>query len=167
MRLKCVVVDDERLACEGFVNLCSNIDNLEVERAFCDPLDALEFLTQHPVDLVFLDIQMPGIDGLELGRRLQELAQPPQIIYLTSYIEYAYDAFQVDAVSYLLKPCQALEIQRVVNKVMKQSAIKPSSRHRLYIRTFGSFDGYLSIRRVLSERLCRAFCSPISLSSGM
>jgi two-component SAPR family response regulator len=140
--MTCIIVDDEILACEGFMNLCSGINELEVVAGFCDPAEALQYIKENRTDIVFLDISMPGMNGLELGKEIQKIVNPPQIVYITSYTEYAFEAFKVDALSYLLKPYDEQEIRHTLEKFNKRNDYLKTCK--IYIRTFGNFDVFIN-----------------------
>jgi DNA-binding LytR/AlgR family response regulator len=96
-----MIVDDEPLARKGLQEYCADVDFLEVV-AVCDsPVKAVALLQQQPVHLLFLDIQMPRISGLDL---LRSLPQPPLVIFTTAYPEYALQGFELNVIDYLLKP---------------------------------------------------------------
>jgi len=97
-----VVVDDEPLARRGLIHLLDNEPNISVVADFGQPARALEYITAHQPDVVFLDIQMPGMSGLQLA---QQLATPqPSLVFVTAFDDYAVRAFEHYAVDYLLKP---------------------------------------------------------------
>jgi two-component system response regulator LytT len=104
MPLRALVVDDERPALEELRYSLREADpTVEVETA-ATALDALRLLKQHRFDAVFVDIQMPGLSGLELVDLVHEFDEPPAVIFVTAYEEYALRAFELRAVDYLLKP---------------------------------------------------------------
>lgn len=101
MNLRCMIIDDEPLARKGLQEYCADVDFLEVV-AVCDsPVKAVDLLQTMQVHLLFLDIQMPRISGLDLVR---SLPQPPLVIFTTAYAEYAIQGFELDVIDYLLKP---------------------------------------------------------------
>jgi DNA-binding LytR/AlgR family response regulator len=99
--IQCVVIDDEQPARELIALHLSNLHGFELLAAFDNALDGFNFLQQHVVDLVFLDIQMPRVSGLQLIRSLKVC---PRIILTTAYREYAVEAFELDVMDYLIKP---------------------------------------------------------------
>jgi len=116
MTLKCLLVDDEPLAIEVLEKHIETVDQLEVVGTCNNAFKAMEFLQTHHVDLMFLDIHMPKLTGTSLVKTLQH---PPKIIFTTAYKEFAIDAFELDAVDYLLKPISLERFLRAVNKVTK------------------------------------------------
>ncbi|MEM9836064.1 MAG: response regulator, partial [Bacteroidota bacterium] len=101
MMLKTLIVDDEPLARTGISDYVQRIDFLEEVGQARDGMEALEQLTTLDVDLVFLDVQMPGLNGVDLVRSLQ---RPPAIIFTTAHPGFALEGFELDAIDYLLKP---------------------------------------------------------------
>jgi DNA-binding LytR/AlgR family response regulator len=99
--MTCIAIDDEPLALELLEDNIGKVPYLELKGSFSDPLKAVSFLQQQPVDLVFLDIQMPGITGLQL---IQSLRNKPMFILITAYERYALEGFNLDVVDYLVKP---------------------------------------------------------------
>lgn len=99
--MSCVIVDDEPLAREGLSNYVREVDFLELKATCENPLELLDLLDQSPVDLIFLDIQMPKMNGLDFLKITQKM---PMVIITTAYPSYALEGFQLDALDYLLKP---------------------------------------------------------------
>lgn len=101
LQLKCLVVDDESIAREGIIEYIAKLDFLSVAGVCSSALEAAEYLKKHEIDLMFLDIQMPHLSGLEF---LESLQNPPLTIFTTAYSDYALDGFRLQVVDYLLKP---------------------------------------------------------------
>jgi two-component system, LytTR family, response regulator len=112
--INCIAVDDEPLALELMESYISQIPGLELLETFSDAISAWGFLQKNPVDLVFLDIQMPDITGIQLAKSLNH--RQPMIIFTTAYSKYAVDGFNVDAIDYLLKPFDFNRFLESVNK---------------------------------------------------
>lgn len=125
--LRCLVVDDESLAREGIVEYINKLDFLSVAGVCSSALEAAEYLKKHEIDLMFLDIQMPHLSGLDF---LESLQNPPLTIFTTAYSEYALDGFRLQVVDYLLKPIsfkrffqatmKALELAKLRNQTEEQ-----------------------------------------------
>jgi DNA-binding LytR/AlgR family response regulator len=113
MRIRCVIVDDEPLALDALSALIGKIPELEIIARCQDAVDALQVLHRENIDLIFLDIQMPELTGLEM---LRSLSNPPRVIFTTAYREYAAEAFDLDVVDYLLKPISLERLLRAVNR---------------------------------------------------
>lgn len=115
--INCIALDDEPLALEVVKKYISKSPDLHLEAAFADAIEALDYLKKNPSDLLFLDIQMPGLNGIELYKKL---LQKPMVIFTTAYIEYAVEGFELDAIDYLLKPFDYDRFQRAVKKAISR-----------------------------------------------
>ena len=116
MKLSCYIVDDEPLAIEVLQSHIERMDNLQIKGTFQNPLKAFQALHYEPVDLLFLDIQMPTLTGIEL---LKSLANAPMVIFTTAHREYALAGFELDVVDYLLKPISFERLLQAIGKVYK------------------------------------------------
>ncbi|PYF77306.1 LytTR family two component transcriptional regulator [Pedobacter nutrimenti] len=112
-KMKCIVVDDEPLAREGMHRLIAKEKGLELLSSFNNALDAISYLHQTEVDLVFLDIRMPGTSGLEFAG---SISGKTLVIFTTAYEQYAIKSYDLDAVDYLLKPIQQERFEKAVQK---------------------------------------------------
>lgn len=121
MMIKAIALDDEFLALSIISNYADNIDFLSLEKTFTSQKEALKHLHKFPVDLIFLDIEMPNTTGLDFCKNL-----PPncQVIFTTAYAEYAVEAFAVNAVDYLLKPFSFERFLAAVQKVKQEPQAK-------------------------------------------
>lgn len=119
--ITCIAVDDEPLALELMETYISQVPGLELKEIFTDAISAWGFLQKNPVDLVFLDIQMPDITGTQLARSLNK--RQPMIIFTTAYGKYAVEGFNLDAVDYLLKPFDFNRFLEAVNKAKEYKAM--------------------------------------------
>ncbi len=115
MKIKCLVIDDERLAREYLKNYISKIPELELLGDFNSPLKATELIKKGVVDLIFIDIQMPDITGVDFVR---SLSNKPEVIFTTAYQEFALEGFNLSAIDYLLKPFSFERFFQAVNKVI-------------------------------------------------
>ena len=125
---KCLIVDDEPPALKIIKSYIDLVENLSVVASCSNALQAMEILKKEKVDLLFLDIQMPKLSGISF---IKTLVHPPKIIFTTAYKEYAVDAFDLDAVDYLLKP---ISLVTNSNNVAEQTAA-PSKQGFLYFRS--------------------------------
>jgi two-component system, LytTR family, response regulator LytT len=114
--MRTLAIDDEPLALQLVEGYIKKTPFLEFLGTFDNPLDALEFITDEPVDLIFLDIQMPDLKGTEFARLLNN---GPKIIFTTAYEKYAIEGFKLDAVDYLLKPFSYEEFLKAAQKARK------------------------------------------------
>ncbi len=112
---KCLLVDDEPPAIKVLEKYIENVEQLEVAGTCTNAFQAMDFLQKHTTDLIFLDINMPKLSGIGFIKTLQH---PPKVIFTTAYKEHAADAFELDAVDYLLKPISFERFLRAVNKVI-------------------------------------------------
>ncbi|ACX52850.1 two component transcriptional regulator, LytTR family [Ammonifex degensii KC4] len=119
MKLRALIVDDEYPARQELRYALSRIDNVEVVGEATNAQEALMLIKALDYSVLFLDIAMPGMNGLELGSVIQELPRPPYIIYVTAYDEYAVKAFDVNAVDYILKPIDEKRLRKAIAKVMR------------------------------------------------
>ena len=101
--MKCIIVDDEPSPRKGIRSIIARGPELELMEMFNNASSAATYLTSHPVDIVFLDVQMPGITGIEFARNI---SKDTLIIFTTAFTEYALDSYEVDAVDYLVKPIE-------------------------------------------------------------
>jgi two-component system LytT family response regulator len=121
--LRAYLVDDEPLAIERLTRLLAGCDGLSIAGSASDPAEALRYLNSQPADVLFLDIQMPGMNGFEL---LSRLVEQPFVIFTTAFDEYALRAFQVNSIDYLLKPVEAEQLERALKKLDRlRPAAKP------------------------------------------
>lgn len=114
--LTCVIADDEPLPVELLSAYAERVPELKVLATFNDPIEAQKFLSENQVDLVFLDIEMPHLNGLEL---LKSLPQKPMAIFTTAYAEFAVDGFELNAIDFLLKPFDFERFKKSVEKAIE------------------------------------------------
>jgi DNA-binding LytR/AlgR family response regulator len=134
MPLKCIAIDDEPPALHVIREYAGKFPALHLLHTFDDAITAAEYLRQHPVDLLFIDINMPDITGLDLVR---SLAQKPMIIFTTAYKKFAHEGFELDAVDYLLKPISFDRFSRAVTKAVEyyeyKNKPKPGGEESLFV----------------------------------
>lgn len=128
--LRALLVDDEPLALKRLEKLLAAMPKVEVVGTTTKPATAVKFLEAENVDVLFLDIQMPGMNGFELLSRLQ---RQPIVIFTTAYNEYALKAFEVNSVDYLLKPVEPQQLERALNKItnLRKAAKSPAPEDQL------------------------------------
>ena len=133
--MRCIIIDDEPLTRKGLKEYIQDVDFLELIGEFENPLKASDLLLNHGIDLIFLDIQMPKITGLEF---IKTLSSPPQFIFTTAYPQYAVEGFELSAVDYLLKPFSFERFWKAVNKARthfegtKQQALSSAAKEPGY-----------------------------------
>ncbi|OAT87068.1 LytR/AlgR family response regulator transcription factor [Desulfotomaculum copahuensis] len=119
MKLKALIVDDEYPARQELRYALSEFDNVEIVGEAANAQEALALIKALDYQVIFLDISMPGMNGLELGAAIQDLPRQPQVIFVTAYDEYAVRAFEVNAVDYLLKPVEHTRLKKAIDKVVR------------------------------------------------
>lgn len=141
--MNCIIVDDEPLARAELQILVKELSQVEVIGVFSNALSALEFLKSNEVDLIFLDIEMPKVSGLEFAA---QISGQTLIIFTTAYSQYALKSYELDAIDYLLKPIDTKRLEKAISKaVAYQKLLSDGSKS-----TFeGSTDDFLMIK---SER---------------
>ena len=102
--MKGIIVEDEYLSREELKYFIKNYSGIEIVGEFDDGLDVLKFLQENEVDAIFLDINIPSLDGVFLAKNISKFAVKPYIIFITAYKEHAAEAFEIEAFDYILKP---------------------------------------------------------------
>jgi two-component system, LytTR family, response regulator AlgR len=121
--MKVVIVDDEPLARARLAALLGECDDVDAVASVADGEDALTACAEHHPDLLLLDINMPGLDGTELARRLARLPAPPLVVFCTAYEQYATRAFELGVVDYLLKPVRLERLREAVDRARLRLAL--------------------------------------------
>ena len=140
MALSALIIDDEQLARDELKYLLDSVGDVDVVAQGANGIEAIELIEEHHPDLVFLDVQMPGLDGFGVLKQLaertaakaagndnEELEPLPQIVFATAYDQYAVRAFDVNAVDYLLKPFDRARVQQAVERVKSRMAGGPEA----------------------------------------
>lgn len=117
MLFKTFIVDDEPPICEEIAYMLAAYPDIAVTGTYYNGVDALTAIVRTPPDLLFLDVKMPGLSGIEVGRKLTRLPQPPLVVFVTAYDNFALDAFETFAVGYITKPIQVAALDEVIRKV--------------------------------------------------
>lgn len=138
--MKLLYVDDEKPAVARFKATAAKLTGVDSITAFTTSAGALEYAEANPVDVAFLDIEMPEINGIDLGKRLNAINPDIRLVYVTAYDNYALEAFGADAIAYLLKPYTAEQLQKAVDKAQR---IMPVPHKKVYIKTIPNFDVYV------------------------
>lgn len=134
--VRCLVVDDEQLAVDVIAQYISRLEILELVGTCNSATDAMGFLANNDVDLLFLDIQMPGLTGLQM---IRNMSQRPEVIFTTAYSEYALDGFELEALDYVIKPVSFERFVKAVNryfKINKQSEIPQQNSKASFADSF-------------------------------
>ncbi|MFT3738746.1 MAG: LytTR family DNA-binding domain-containing protein [Breznakibacter sp.] len=125
MKIKCVIIDDEQFAIDSLVGYCRDIVFLQVAATFTDPYKARSYLERNTPDLVFLDIQMPDISGLQIAK---EIRDKTMFIFTTAHSQHAVSGFNLNAVDYLLKPFGFGRFHEAIEKVKEKHILKHDHR---------------------------------------
>lgn len=127
--LKAIIVEDEYLAREELEYLVKSHSEIDIVASFEDGLEAFKYLQDHEVDVVFLDIQIPSIDGLLLAKNLHKSTHPPHVVFVTAYKEFAVEAFELEAFDYILKPYNESRIISLLQKIELAGRQAPKLQH--------------------------------------
>lgn len=119
MKLRALIVDDEAPARSELRYMLENADNVEVVGEATNAREAIELIRALNHDVVFLDIEMPGLTGLNLAEIILELPQSPAVVFVTAYGEHAVKAFELDATDYLIKPFDEKRLLKTINKIVE------------------------------------------------
>lgn len=133
--LRTLIVDDEPLAIERMQVLCTEIDRLSVIGTASDGEAALRLADKLAPDLVLLDMTMPGMDGLAVARELGRGSEPPAVIFVTAHEDFAVEAFDLDAIDYVLKPVGRERLERAVDRVLARRGARREGGGR-WLREF-------------------------------
>lgn len=127
--IRCIVIEDEPLAVDVLVDYIKQMPGLELKATCSDALQAMEVLNREAIDLMFLDIHLPGLKGLDF---LDTLANPPRVILTTAYHQYALKSYEHNVIDYLLKPIEFTRFLQAVNKVPRPAQAPSKNLISLY-----------------------------------
>ena len=145
-----ICVDDEPLVLQLTLSLFRDLPGFDEVEGFAGALEALDWLENHTPDVALLDIDMPGMNGLELAARIRDMHPDTAIIFLTGYSEYALEAFQLHASGYLMKPINREKLAAEVEYAI--SGKKRSKSSNIFAKTFGNFDILVDGRPLFFKR---------------
>jgi len=117
MKINCLIIDDEPLAINVIKNYLEPIENFEVINTFSNPIEGLNFLKNNAVDVIFLDINMPVLDGINF---IKSLENPPILIITSAYSQFAIETYELDVLDYLVKPIEFPRLMKTLNKISKR-----------------------------------------------
>lgn len=129
--MKVILIDDEELALDYFEHQLKSLSDFEIIGKYTNPLEGKKAIEEQDVDLVFLDIQTPELNGLELAEQLLQKKPILPIIFVTAYDEYALKAFELNALDYLLKPVSKNRLLKTIQRIeqeFNENAIKPMKK---------------------------------------
>jgi DNA-binding LytR/AlgR family response regulator len=138
--LKCIIVDDEPLALDLLEDNIKQIPFLQLVKRCKNAYEAMEVLQNESIDLIFLDIQMPGITGLQF---LKSLSSKPMVVFITAYKNYAHEGFELDVLDYLVKPVSFERFLKAANKAQEYSSFKsnkPSEQEKEFIFVYSEYN---------------------------
>ena len=145
--MDCIIIDDEKMARVIIKTLCNEIDDLHISGEFSNAMQAMKFLNENTVDLIFLDIHMPNFSGLDF---IKSLKNPPKIILTTSDTKFALEAFEYDFIlDYLVKPIKLPRFIKAIEKVNKQEISSKSKASQVKNTPDVENDFYINIDRRL------------------
>lgn len=147
--MRVIIVDDDLLSRTLFASYCENIKDVELVGSFSEPEQVLKFAATHSFDLAALDVMMPGMNGVELGRELQKMNPHLVLIFITASEDFAMEAFRLKAASYIVKPFEQEAIADALNRGKKLCMPTPK---QIYIRTFGHFDLFIDGKALVFSR---------------
>lgn len=161
MKTRCMIVDDEPLAIKLMESHIQKIENLEIIARCTNAMEAFDVLREKKVDLLFLDIQMPQITGIEF---IKTLKNPPKVIITTAYRQYAIDGYELDVVDFLLKPISFDRFLKAINKYYHYAATEP------LVVSSGSSDpspdsAYMDVRE--NKKIIRIYLKDIRFIEGL
>lgn len=156
--MKVILVDDEPLALEVLKKELEEFSQIQVEGAFTDAYEALGFLREHRVGAVFLDIELGSVNGIEIAHDFIRELPGLEIVFVSAYSQYAVEAFEINALDYLLKPVQKKRLAESVKRLSlspRLGSVKATYK-RLEVRSFGKFEVFDSRGEALSWRTQKA-----------
>jgi DNA-binding LytR/AlgR family response regulator len=136
MKIRCVIIDDEPSAIKILKDYVSSISEMKLLESFTEPVKAVSFLNDNAVDLLFIDIQMPDLNGFEL---ISKLKNKPLLIFTTAYEQYALEGFKIDAIDYLLKPIDFDDFNKAANKAINWFQVKKQSTEHPLVKSNKNF----------------------------
>lgn len=119
--MNCIIVDDEYPAREELKYFINNFSSIDILNEFDNSLDVLKIIDNTHIDIIFLDINMPNLDGMSLGRIINNFKHKPKVVFITAYKDFAVEAFEIEAFDYILKPYSE---DRIINTLKKLEDIK-------------------------------------------
>lgn len=161
MTIKTVIIDDEPLAIDVIKNYCDTIPDIEVIHCFTNPVEAMGFINKNTVDLIFIDIEMPLLSGIEF---IDTLKVKCQFIFTTAYPQFAIDGFELEAVDYLVKPISYIRFLKAFNKVDKGQQATPIATNS-QLDSNSNDDNFLFIKS--EHESVKVFVSDIKYIEGL
>ncbi len=158
--MNCIIIDDEPLARQGIEMLLNQIPNVTILQQFSNGIDAAMYLQKNSVDVMFLDINMPELNGMDF---VKSLVQKPMVIFVTAYPQYALDSYELDAIDYLVKP---VRIERLIKAIGKAEAILQIGNNETEITAVESIEqDYVFIKA--DRKFMKIFFKDIQFIEGL
>jgi len=148
--LTAIAIDDEPIALDIVKNLAAKIPFLSMKAFFTNAFEAADFLHKQKIDLIFLDIKMPDISGIDF---LRSIPNPPMVIFTTAYSEHAVQSFELDAIDYLLKPFSLTRFLKACNKAQEQFELRQHNSNNALPAAVFIKSGYEQLRVELNDIL--------------
>lgn len=126
--LRVIIVDDEKMPINQLCRVLSEFDYIQIVDCYTDPLEAIKAIQEIKPDVVFLDIEMPQINGIEVAAKLLEVSPKSEVIFVTAYDKYAIEAFEVCAIGYMLKPARKEKLEKTLQRVLKSNEDNKSEK---------------------------------------
>lgn len=145
-----IAIDDEPIALDVVRSHASKVPFLELKATFTNAFEAISYLQSNKIDLIFLDIKMPDISGIDF---LNSLANPPMVVFTTAYSEHAVKSFELDAIDYLLKPFSLSRFLKSCNKALALFNLRNQSHERQTPSYIFVKDGYEQVKIILDDIL--------------
>jgi len=134
--VRAIIVDDEQLMLKRFVRLSASIPDLNIVGQFESAVDSLHYVENNPVELAFLDVEMPIMNGIELAKRLREIRRDIMIVFVSAYNDYLWDSNQIGGDFYIMKPYSSETLEMAMERIR---LIARRQMKELYIQLFGRF----------------------------
>ncbi|MEE1086415.1 MAG: response regulator [Schaedlerella sp.] len=135
--MKTILVDDMMLDLQLFELKCADMPEFEIVGKFTNPIEAINYAENHEVDFAVLDIELPGMNGIELAQKLRQIRSDIVIVFATAYIDYAVDAIRMKADYIIFKPFEREDIEDVLERA---KLLRQRQKKKVYFQTFGMFD---------------------------
>lgn len=129
--MNCIIVEDEYPARKELDYFIKTFSSIKIEEEFDDSMKALEYIQNHHIDIIFLDINMPKLDGIILGKIIRNMENKPKVVFITAHPEYAIDAFEVEAFDYILKPYSENRIITALHRLERSSTKKIAASNKI------------------------------------
>lgn len=149
-KIKAAAIDEEQAALDDIKRIIHGIDNAEYLQGFEDVQEALYYLEVHPVDIVFLAVEVYHVEGISIARKIQQLPSRPSVAFVTHHLKYSYEAWKINAIDYILKPFTKEDLEHAIGRVVyyrlfqEMEEQKKMEKKALYVKCFPSFDLFIN-----------------------